>query len=103
MSDEEQLVAEQVVNLPDQRALTVRISQHSSEEFWRVDVTNPSTARRHMSTTVAPGDSFMMNLIEDAVDGKQAAWRHLAQWGHANLIRPVSGPPRPLGLMVAES
>jgi hypothetical protein len=93
VSDEEQLVAEQVVSLEDHHALTVRISQHQSEEFWRVEVTNPSAPRGLMNTTVAPGDSFLMNLIDDAVSGQQIAWRHLAQWGRTNLAGPVSPPP----------
>jgi hypothetical protein len=89
--NEEQLVAEQVVALAGQRALTVRISQHAAEEFWRVDVTNPGTPRAYISTTVGTGDSFMMNLIESAVSGEQVAWRHLAEWGHSSLSRSAAG------------
>ena len=92
MAHEEQLVAEQVVSLEDQHALTVRISQHPEEDFWRVDVTSPSSARGHHTTTASPGDNFLMNLIEGALKGEQVAWRHLAQWGQANLTRPASGP-----------
>jgi hypothetical protein len=86
--DEEQLVAEQVVSVAPTQALTVRISQHTSEEFWRVHVSNPAVPSRSMSTTVAPGDSFMMNLINGAVSGEDLAWRHLAHWGRDNLARP---------------
>jgi hypothetical protein len=91
MGEDEQLVAEQVVAVREQQALTVRISQHSDGDFWRVDVTNPRTVRGHLSTTVAPGDSFMMNLISEAVGGQQLAWNHLAQWGQSRLNRPRSG------------
>lgn len=87
VGSEERLIAEQVVPVHDQRALTVRISQHAEGDFWRVDVTNPSAGRGHLTTTVAPGDSFMMNLISDAVGGEQLAWSHLARWGQAKLAR----------------
>lgn len=82
MSNDEQLVAEQVVPLEQAGALTVRISQHTAEEFWRVDVSrDPAVSDGHMTATVAPGDSFLMNLIEGAVSGEPVAWRHLARWG----------------------
>jgi len=74
VSDEEHLIAERVVVLDPAGARKVRISQHPAEDFWRVDVEGAS------STTVAAGDSFMMNLIESAVSGEQVAWRHLAHW-----------------------
>ena len=80
MSDDEVLVAEQVVSTGEAGPLTVRISQHSAEEFWRVDVCRAPGAA-HRTTTVAPGDSFMMNLIEGAVGGEAVAWNHLAAWG----------------------
>lgn len=80
MSEEETLVAEQVVSLDQTGALTVRISQHRAEDFWRVDVSRGLEPERR-STTVAPGDSFMMNLIQGAVSGEPVAWRHLAHWG----------------------
>jgi len=89
--DEERLVAEKSVSLREHQTLSVRISQHAAEEFWRVQVSNPATARGTMSTTVAPGDNFLMHLIEDAVSGQQTAWHHLAQWGHTNLTRPATG------------
>ena len=92
MAHEEQLIAEQTVAVADQHALTVRISQHPVEDFWRVDVTNASTPRGHLTTTVSPGDSFLMNLIESAIQGEPVAWRHLASWGHANLARQAAGP-----------
>jgi hypothetical protein len=80
---DENLVAEQVVKMNEARALTIRISQHHQEEFWRVDVS--AGGGGYTSTTVAPGDSFMMNLIQGAVSGEDLAWRHLAQWGQHNL------------------
>jgi hypothetical protein len=80
VSDGEQLVAEQVVSLDEASAMTVRISQHPAEEFWRVDVSS-SPGRNGRTATVSPGDSFMMNLIEGAVSGEEVAWRHLAHWG----------------------
>jgi hypothetical protein len=92
MAHEERLVAEQVVSMADQHSLTVRISQHPVEEFWRVDVTSPAPPQGHLTTTVSPGDSFLMNLIEGAVQGEPVAWRHLASWGHANMARQVAGP-----------
>jgi len=93
VSDDEQLVAERVVG-----ALTVRISQHEVEEFWRVDVSrDPADRQGHMSATVAPGDSFMMNLIQGAVSGEPVAWRHLAHWGQEAL----GGPSRPLARRLA--
>ena len=52
MFDGEQLVAEQHVSLRDRQTLRVCISQHTSEDFWRVHVSNPATARMGMSTTV---------------------------------------------------
>ena len=84
MPDEEMLVAEQVIG-----TVTVRISQHTEEEFWRVDISRYPTGS--MSTTVAPGDSFMMNLIEGAVSGEPVAWRHLAHWGQDALGRQSPG------------
>ena len=89
MSEDEQLVAEQVVPMDREQALTVRISQHKVEDFYRVAVTSPVMPERYMTTTVSPGDSFMMNLIQGAVSGEQVAWRHLASWGRANL--PATG------------
>ena len=80
VGEEELLVAEQVVSVPDKRSLKVRISQHSRGEFWRVDVAQPGSDRNPLTTTVAPGDSFMMNLISEAVGGQQLAWDHLARW-----------------------
>jgi hypothetical protein len=56
-----------------------------------VEVGNDEAGRGHVTATAAPGDSFLMNLIEDAISGQPAAWRHLAQWGHANLGGPASG------------
>jgi hypothetical protein len=91
MGEDEQLVAEQVVAVRDQPALTVRISQHSGGDFWRVDVTEPGAVRGHLSATVPPGDNFMMNLISEAVSGEQLAWNHLARWGQTRLNRPGSG------------
>jgi hypothetical protein len=88
--DEEQLVAERVVSI-EQAALTVRISQHTAEDFWRVDVSgDPARRGGHMTATVASGDSFMMNLIHGAVSGEPVAWRHLAHWGHDTLGRTTS-------------
>ena len=82
MSDGEQLVAEKVVALEPAGALTVRISQHRAEDFWRVDVCRDRADLALARTaTVAAGDSFMMNLIEGAVRGEPLAWRHLAHWG----------------------
>jgi len=86
VSDEETLVAERVVSLERAGALTVRISQHRAEDFWRVDVSREAASERR-TTTVAPGDSFMMNLIEGAVSGEPVAWRHLAHWGQDALGR----------------
>lgn len=92
MSDGEQLVAEQVVPLEQAGALTIRISQHPAEDFWRVDVSrDPADPAIGMTTTVAGGDSFMMNLIEGAVRGEPVAWRHLAHWGQ-DAIGRGSGP-----------
>jgi hypothetical protein len=85
---EETLIAEQTVSVHERSSLTVRILQHEAEDFWRVDVTDPATARGHMSTTVASPDSFLMFLIQEAVSGQPLAWRHLAQWGQDNLTRP---------------
>lgn len=86
MSEEEVVVAEQVVPSGEAGALTVRISQHRVEDFWRVEVSRgPDQTPGQRTATVAPGDSFMMNLIRGAVDGEDLAWRHLAQWGHEGL------------------
>jgi hypothetical protein len=91
MLDGERLVAEQRVPIHDGQTLSVRISQHLAEEFWRVQVGDSATARGFLTTTVGAGDSFLMKLIDEAVGGKQSAWRHLAQWGHSRLIRPTLG------------
>jgi hypothetical protein len=91
MFDGEQVVAEQHVLLHERQTLRVCISQHTSEEFWRVHVSNPDNGRGDLSTTVGSGDSFLMKLIEEAVGGNQSAWHHLAQWGHTNLTRPATG------------
>ena len=85
MQDGENLIAEQVVPVRDRLPLTVRISQHPSEEFWRVEVGNDEAGGGHVTATAAPGDSFLMNLIEDAISGQAAAWRHLAQWGRTRI------------------
>jgi hypothetical protein len=74
VSDGEELVAEQLVPLQPVGALKVSISQHRDEDFWRVAVEGRT------STTVAPGDSFMMELIHGAVSGEPVAWQHLAHW-----------------------
>ncbi|HWE55611.1 MAG TPA: hypothetical protein VG435_08860 [Acidimicrobiales bacterium] len=89
--NEEKLVAEQVVPMESAGSVTVRISQDTQEEFWRVDV---SRSAGSTSTTVAPGDSFMMNLIEGAVSGEPVAWRHLAHWGRDALGPTSAGRPR---------
>lgn len=91
MLDGEQLVAERHVSLRDRPTLRVSISQHTTEEFWRVQVSDPATAHEGMSTTVASGESFLMKLIQEAVGGDQSAWHHLAEWGHTNLTRPNTG------------
>ena len=92
MGQEEQLVAEQTVAVAERHALTVRISQHPVEDFWRVDVTNQATPPGHLTTTVSPGDGFLMNLIESAVQGEAVAWRHLASWGQSNMARKAASP-----------
>ena len=84
MADEEQVVAVQTVSLRENQEMRVTISQHEAEQFWRVEVVNPRTARAHMTTTLAGDDSFMTNLVQDAVSGQQLAWLHLAQWGVAS-------------------
>jgi len=91
MLDGEELVAEQHVPLGERQGVGVRISQNVEEEFWRVQVSDPGSARGRMSTTVGTGDNFLMKLIEEAVSGDQSAWHHLAQWGHSNLTRPSTG------------
>ena len=90
---DETLIAEQTVSIRDRSALIVRILQHETEDFWRVDVTDSATSRGHISATVASPDSFLMVLIEEAVSGQPLAWRHLAQWGQDNLTRPGRGRP----------
>jgi hypothetical protein len=98
VSDEEQLVAEQVVSIESAGALTVRISQHQAEDFWRVDVSrDPSGPEGHTTATVAPGDNFMMNLIEGAVSGEPVAWRHLAHWGRDSIGRSARTANRCFG------
>ena len=94
MSNEEQVVAEQVVPIEHVGSMKVRISQHPVEEFWRVDVCRePEGHEGCTTTTVGGGDSFMMNLIEGAVSGEALAWRHLAHWGQDALAR-ASRPGR---------
>jgi hypothetical protein len=90
---DETLIAEQTVSIHERSALTVRILQDQAEDFWRVDVTDSATSRGHISATVASPDSFLMVLIEEAVNGQPLAWRHLAQWGQDNLTRPGRGLP----------
>ncbi len=94
MSDDEQLLAEQIVAIERQQALTVRISQHTAEDFYRVDVASVVAPDHSTTTTVSPGDSFMMNLIQGAMSGEQVAWRHLAHWGHDNLSFSGRAPRR---------
>ncbi len=95
VSDDEYLVAERVVPTEQAGPLTVRISQHEAEDFWRVDITRRTPSREARTTaTVAPGDSFMMNLIEGAVSGEPVAWRHLAQWGQDALASTSRRPRR---------
>lgn len=88
MLNEEQVVAEQVVPIEQTGSMKVRISQHTVEEFWRVDVCRePEGPEGYTTTTVGTGDSFMMNLIQGAVSGEAVAWRHLAHWGQDALAR----------------
>lgn len=98
MSDEEDLVAEQVVATGSSGPLTVRISQHRSEEFWRVDVSRErASGSGHRTATVAPGDSFLMNLIQGAVGGEPLAWQHLAHWGSETFGATASAGRRRFG------
>jgi hypothetical protein len=46
---------------------------------------------------VAPGDNFMMNLIEGAVSGEPVAWRHLAHWGRDSIGRSARTANRCFG------
>ncbi len=94
MAEDEQLVAEQTVAMEREQALTVRISQDTVEDFYRVAVTSPASPDRYLTATVSPGDNFMMNLIEAAVSGEQVAWRHLARWGRDNLPAASRVPRR---------
>ncbi len=87
VADGEQVLAEQFVLLPDRHAVSVRISEDRIEGFWRLDVTEPGGSPGHLTTTLAPGASFMMTLIGDALGGDALAWRHLAEWGRTNLLR----------------
>ncbi|MGH9114785.1 MAG: hypothetical protein ACRDWW_03050 [Acidimicrobiales bacterium] len=87
MFEGEELVAERVVEIHDNQTLNVRISQHAADEFWRVDIQSLGATRGTTTTTVGFGDSFLVHLIHDAVREEQAAWRHLAECGHANLAR----------------
>jgi hypothetical protein len=81
-SDGETVVAEQVVTTDGCSPLTVRISQHPTEDFWRVDVSRDTgQPAGHRTTTVASGEGYLMDLIRGAVDGEAVAWRHLAHWG----------------------
>ncbi|MGH9055081.1 MAG: hypothetical protein ACRDYY_04340 [Acidimicrobiales bacterium] len=91
MLEGEQLVAERVVEIHDNQTLNVRISQHAVEEFWRVDIQSLGLTRGTTTTTVGFGDNFLVHLIHDAIRGEQPAWRHLAEWGHANLARSAPG------------
>jgi hypothetical protein len=86
--DEERLIAEQNVALRDCHTLSVRISQHPVEEFWRLQV---GGIRGWMTTTVSDHESVLARLIQEAVGGEQLAWHQLAQWGQANLTRPATG------------
>ena len=84
-------MAQQDVVVRDHHVMNVRISEHTAECFWRLDVSNPSAHRATMTTTVSEADSFLMHLINDAIGGQPAAWRSLAEWGHDNLSRPAPG------------
>ena len=77
--------------MDENQKLSVRISVHEDEDFWRVDVRHPKAPRSAMSATVSSGESYLTPLIHGAVSGDQAAWHHLARWGHANLTRPTKG------------
>src|SRR5579862_4512659 len=90
MIDGEQLIAEQDVPLRDHHVVRVRISQHAIEDFWRVDFNTSEANRRPANITVGTGESFMMSLIREAIDGQQSAWKHLAEWGHSTLLRPAT-------------
>lgn len=94
MADDEQLVAERVVATDPSHTLSVRIFQHRVEEFYRVEVASVAVPDLTASATVAAGDSFLMNLISEAVTGEQVAWGHLAHWGRDNLSLPGRVPPR---------
>lgn len=88
MLEEEQFLAQCDVSVHDRRTLTVMISEHRGEGFWRVAVTDLHASRGRTSATVTSGDGFLMPLIERALAGERAAWQHLAQWGLGMLVRP---------------
>jgi hypothetical protein len=90
MIDGEDLVAERDVTIEEQQTLNVRISRHTEEKFWRVEVTSPARPGC-TSATVADGESFLMNLIDDALRGSSGAWEHLALWGHGGQSRLAPG------------
>jgi hypothetical protein len=89
--DGERLIAERNVAIRDDQTLSVRISQDADEDFWRVQVCQAARPQATMSTTVSDQNSFLAHLIQEAVEGQQTAWHHLAQWGHSNLHRPATG------------
>ncbi len=81
MVDDETVIAERRIDLGAD-PLQVRISNHASEGFWRVQVHDPASAREVSTTTVDREDSFLWPLIRDAVAGDAPSWQHLAHWGH---------------------
>ena len=91
MHDGERLVAERDVVVRGHHVMSVRISEHPAEGFWRLDLSNPAAHRATMTTTVSETDSFLMHLISDAVGGQPSAWRGLAECGQDHLSRPAPG------------
>ena len=86
MSGEEQIVAEQVVQMGPTGPLTVRISQHTVEEFWRVDVSREPAG--HTTTTVGAGDSFLGALVCGIASGAalESCFRQAVAAGAAALL-----------------
>ncbi len=83
----EKLVASRDVTVNSQ-VFDVSISQHTDEQFWRVDVRRP-VGSSATGTALDSDDNFLYYLIKSAVAGETSAWESLARWGHQRLDQPA--------------
>jgi hypothetical protein len=81
----EKLVASRGVTV-NRQELAVSISQHSDEQFWRVQVRHP-VGLGATGTVLDSDDDYFCGLVRSAVAGEGSAWESLAHWGSRRINR----------------